>query len=293
MRSIGLDFWRCIAIILLLAAHIAHQTGSPIGASFGILNFYFVTLGGLAVTIFLVISGAVLHMQYGGKEIKYSIFMFKRFLRIYPIYYLSLIFSFFIFLLYSYDKTGSILTNISQLSVRDVFFSLTGSYAFAGEWGGPFIATSWFVALIMVLYLFFPFLSRQIKKYPHISILSLLVISSVFRIILGSYEILPKRPLDWFPLCRLFEFSFGIYLVEVLPSLSFKLPQSLEKVITMLSILSFPLFLVHYPLLFIINSLTRRGVDLSVSIIIFLATSLIVSWIILILDKKIPRPKLK
>ena len=64
MRFIGLDLVRCLAIALLLLAHIGYAIKSPIGNAFGLRNFYYVSFGGLAVTIFLILSGVVLELQY-------------------------------------------------------------------------------------------------------------------------------------------------------------------------------------------------------------------------------------
>jgi peptidoglycan/LPS O-acetylase OafA/YrhL len=57
VRFIGLDFARCVATALLLLAHIGQAIGNPIGAFFDGTYFYYVSLGGLAVTIILILSG--------------------------------------------------------------------------------------------------------------------------------------------------------------------------------------------------------------------------------------------
>jgi peptidoglycan/LPS O-acetylase OafA/YrhL len=149
---------------------------------------------------------------YGKKEISNSHFIIKRLLRIYPVYYLSLLFGLLIYSLRSYYETGYIFANFSKFNFVDIILSLTGGYAFVGKWGGPFVATSWFVALIITMYILFPFLSCKINKRPFYSICVLLLISSFSRIILYRYGFL-NRPLDWFPLCRIFEFSLGISLL--------------------------------------------------------------------------------
>ena len=138
MRSIGLDFIRCVAIALLLLAHIGQQIGNRVGAHFGIPHFYYVSLGGLAVTIFLILSGAVLELQYGSKDIRYIQFIAKRCLRIYPIYYLSLSLGIMIYFVRFYHDTGHFLPGFSKLGIRDVVLSITGGYAFVGGWGWPF-----------------------------------------------------------------------------------------------------------------------------------------------------------
>jgi peptidoglycan/LPS O-acetylase OafA/YrhL len=292
VRFIGLDLIRCVAIGLLLMAHIGQTIKSPIGRLFGFPHFYYVSFGGLAVTIFLILSGVVIELQYGKKNINYLQFIVKRILRIYPVYYMSLLFGIVIYSIHSYNDTGHIFANFSKFDIGDIILSLTGGYAFVGKWGGPFVTTSWFVSLIITMYIFFPFLSGEIKKRPFVSISVLFLISVLSRLILGRYVILPTRPLDWFPLCRIFEFSLGIYLAIILPNNSYNFLKStgnLGFVISFISALSFPLFLVHYPLLFIINYLTGHGVNQQLSIFYYVSITLIFSWIILAIDNKIPR----
>lgn len=292
MRYISLDLVRCVAICLLLMSHIGQTIGSPLGIFFGIPHFYHVSFGGLAVTIFLILSGIVLELQYGNKNINTPKFLIKRILRIYPVYYLSLLFGIVVYSMKSYYYTGNIISNFSSLGVHDIILCITGAYAFVGEWGGPFVDTSWFIALIITLYLFYPFLSIKIKKNPNTYICVIFFISVLSRLILGKYQILPMRPLDWFPLSRIFEFSLGIYLVTILPQKAFNLLESKKPysfLISFLSTLSFPLFLVHAPFLFIIKYLPMRGTNHLLSILCYLSVSVLFSWILLEIDKRFPR----
>lgn len=291
MRFSGFDLIRCVAIVLVLVAHIAQTISSPIGAFFGFPDFYYVCLGGIAVTLFLILSGAVLEIQYGNRKIKYSQFIARRILRIYPIYYLSLISGIIIYFIRFYHGTGTFMAGYSNLRFIDIILSITGGHAFIGEWGGPFVSTSWFIPLIMTMYIIFPFLSYQIKKHPIISIILLFIISFLSRLIIGKYDLFTNRPLDWFPLCRIFEFSLGIYLAVILPKSAFhvSLPKRLQIVISFMSKLSFPLFLVHFPLLFTINYLIEHGISQLVAICFFLFVSTILSLIIHSIDNKLPR----
>ncbi len=292
MRNIGLDLLRGGAIVLILLAHIGQSLDSPLGAPFGIPNFYHVTLGGVAVTIFLVLSGVVLQMQYGRKSINYPQFLAKRVLRIYPVYYLSVIFGFAVYCLRSRQELGTIGAGLAQLDVTDLLLGATGTYAFAGKWGGPFVGTSWFIALIMSMYLLFPLLSRWIKTRPHSAIGGLLVISLLSRWLVGQSDVLPMRPLDWFPLCRVFEFALGMYLVRVMPAMSWTQLRWLEPVAPMISFfseISFPLFLIHYPFMFVIKFLIMKGVNPAVAIGCFLLLTCSLSWVLMQVDQKIPR----
>jgi peptidoglycan/LPS O-acetylase OafA/YrhL len=295
MRNIGLDLLRGAAIVLILLAHIGQSIDSPWGAPFGIPNFYHVTLGGLAVTIFLVLSGVVLQMQYGRKSINYPQFLAKRVLRIYPLYYLSMIFGFAIYCLRSRQELGTIAAGLAQLDITDLLLGATGTYAFAGKWGGPFVGTSWFIALIVSMYMIFPLLSRWIKTDPHRTIGALCVISLLSRLWLGQSDLLPMRPLDWFPLCRVFEFGLGMYLVRVVPVrqwTQFRWLEPIAPMISFISEISFPLFLIHYPFMFVIKLLIMKGVNQAVAIGGFLVLTIGLSWGLMLVDQKFPRKAL-
>ncbi len=108
------------------------------------------------------------------------------------------------------------------------------------------------------------------------------------RIFVGRYAFLPSRPLDWFPLCRVFEFGLGAYLVVAAPSLfATRTVHSNRKraFVAYLSELSFPVFLFHYPVPYVINLLTSRGVSDALSILCFLAIACVGSWLLLMADR--------
>ncbi|OFW61970.1 MAG: hypothetical protein A2133_07205 [Actinobacteria bacterium RBG_16_64_13] len=56
--------------------------------------------------------------------------------------------------------------------------------------------------------------------------------------------------------------------------------------------LSFPLFLVHYPLLRVVRYLDDYGVDRPTAIGCFLVFALLMSWIVLVIDRRIPRARI-
>ena len=217
-------------------------------------------------------------------------FLVERCLRIYPVYYLSLLVGIPFFILRSYYYTGDALSGFSKLDLGDITLSITGFYAYAGKWGGPFVETSWFIGLIMTMYLFFIFLSPTIEKYPFISIGSLLLTSIISRIVVSRTGCLPVRPMDWFPLYKVFEFSLGIYLAKVLPRNIWLITGPLKRLtssILVLSELSLPLFLVHQPLLPRIHYLMIKGLSPFLASAAFLSVSLIASWAAFTVNKKI------
>jgi hypothetical protein len=109
--------------------------------------------------------------------------------------------------------------------------------------------TYWFIGLIILLYFLFPIVHLAIKKHPYVSLLSLffMYVSSrmimwyVFPQFTGGYE--------WFPLCHIFEFGLGIYIIQ--RGLYFKFNST--KILAFLGGLSFYVYLVHAPLLEVID----------------------------------------
>jgi peptidoglycan/LPS O-acetylase OafA/YrhL len=136
MRFVTLDIFRSFGIALVVAAHIAQEVRSPIGGFFGIPGFYWVSLGGVGVTIFLVLSGLSLELRYGRTKLNIKYFFVKRILRIYPVYWTCLILGISIYLLNNYQSKGSFLSSWSGLHPYDFFLTTTGFYAFVGQWGG-------------------------------------------------------------------------------------------------------------------------------------------------------------
>lgn len=84
---------------------------------------------------------------------------------------------------------------------------------FAGSFSALPLMVAWFVGLIVILYLLYPFLSKAIQVHSNYTLLTALLISVVSRILVGTYWMTFDFPLDWFPPCRLFEFTLGIWLM--------------------------------------------------------------------------------
>src|SRR5713226_2596915 len=91
--------------------------------------------------------------------------------------------------------------------------TITGFCAFAGAGIlGCSLIPAWFIGLILSLYAVYPWLSRLMNRTPRATLLALLLISLASRLTVEGY--LQNYPLEWFPLCRVFEFGLGIYLAQ-------------------------------------------------------------------------------
>ena len=214
---------------------------------FGIRNFYWVTIGGFGVTLFLILSGMCLEYSYGGQRYSYTEFIRKRLRRIYPSYWLSFAAS---IILGVATLPGDAFSLVMILTAFEVF-----STRALEPWGGLLYAIGWFIGVIVVLYLLYPFLSRAMQARPKSTILLALLTSLVSRVLVGNYWA-AAGPTDWFPPCRLFEFTLGIWLAnrkEVTGSLAILNIRRGRNIVAYASDLSYPIYLVHLTVLGFIN----------------------------------------
>lgn len=251
-------------------------------------------IGNWGVEIFIILSGCVLEYTYGKKiwdvvsNFNYRSFIKKRLIRIYPAYWLSLVLA----LLFNIGliSTTSLLEFIKTISGFYIFPTLFSNTMDVGQAINPM---GWFIGLIICLYFLYPYLSRFLKRNGLTGLALIFILSLVVRVLLllispnglGFY---------WFPLSRLFEFAFGIYIVQTgfYPKTTHN-----SKTIQFVSDLSFPVFLVHSFILYILVTISR---DYSLNIIVYLSVVLFLSLLvykadiyfkklIIILSSNIPR----
>ena len=272
-RVVLLDILRVFAVGLVILAHLGSKLGTFYGRFFGIPHFYYVSLGGFGVTLFLILSGIVLEMNYGHRKYTYFHFLIHRLRRIYVVYWLALLFTIGVAFCLKTDL---------GLDGHKILSSFSGFQAFLGHPYVEFInAGGWFIGVIVFMYLLYPLLSKLVKINSTYFIVGLFIVSVVFRLVMGWYWRDWYRPQDWFPLCRVFEFGLGMWLVrlgmiEKLP----KIGKRWQGLFGFLGEISFPLYLVHMPLMVMI-SLQSRPIGL------FLAISIVVSGGIYWLDNVI------
>lgn len=310
-RSTLLDLLRISAIALVFVAHIGQILGTSLGGFFGVKNFYYVSLGGIGVSMFLILSGILAGLGNPPQLKHYSNYLIKKILRIYPLYFISLPISIFGYVLGSWLMKGDIPVLFPNGLAVDTIGSLTGFYSWIGLWGGPYNSPSWFIALIMSMYALFPALIFFMRKEPHVAIVALSIISVASRSYVGregipftdpsfydgvkswfyrQYGFMPGRPGDWFPLCRLFEFGLGIYLALIVPrGLWFKIKIRHNQAINYFSDLSFALFLTHFPYLFLIIYARQSGFPVFWATVIYILTILCISHLAQKADERVLR----
>lgn len=279
-------FFDCIRIICIAIIVYAHSQFSLIpwfnslffsdGQVF--FNIYNGGITRLAVFGIFFISGAVLSYSY--KEIntvrQYRSFIFKRLIRMYPAFWMSLLLGIFLCPVLFWQNFFAVL------------FEFTGFFVILGQGPGIINPMGWFIGTIVILYALFPLLAKFVKKFNLGAVLALMLVSFVCRYLLLTYNFIPlDRFYLWFPLCNLFEFALGIYIVQAnfYPKNSGKYP-----VIHQLAELSFYVFLFHLIVLrAIIPHLPTSG-TISSGIICYcylMTAVLLVSWLAMLVDNRI------
>jgi peptidoglycan/LPS O-acetylase OafA/YrhL len=270
-RILFFDVLRIAAISLVMLAHVLIYTGNTMQTVIEIPGIYRTTLGGLGVSLFLMVSGSVIAYNYRTFNTTGQVrdFILQRLARIYPAYWCSLFFAIGLNILY-YLEYGDF--HLDGLTLVDYLLSFSGFQAFFGQWGGRINEVGWFIGLIVCLYILYPVLSMAFDKNKSGTLLALFVISYLSWIVIQRYD--PAGFYDmvrWMPLCNIFTFGLGIYIVKarIYPGIT-----DHSRTIALLGDLSFYVFLIHLPLLYL----------LKINALLYIPAVMISSYVFLRLD---------
>jgi peptidoglycan/LPS O-acetylase OafA/YrhL len=125
-RSVLLDILRIFAIALVFAAHLGQLVDTSAGDFFGLKNFYYVSLGGVGVSLFLVLSGILAGLGGFSPKAGYVTYMKKKVLRIYPLYLMSVPLAIMGYFLGSLLLEGDIPKLFPNGFITDMIGSITG-----------------------------------------------------------------------------------------------------------------------------------------------------------------------
>lgn len=254
-RLYWIDSLRSIAIALVVIGHMAQILGQPWGAV--IHNHFFdLSIAKAGVVIFLFVSGLGLHLSQTRRPIAPLQFYIQRLWRIYPMYWMAL-------------AVGLILNQLRHEPVfgswNEAILTVSGFCAFTGQWGCNF-PMGWFIGLILSLYCLYPLLAWAMRRHAGGALCVLFVISVSSRLIVESH--FTGYPLEWFPLCRVFEFGLGLYWAERgIPG-----GVSSPRWVAFLSDISFPLYLLQYSFAFVFGHASYPW-----HLLIYLATVILAS----------------
>jgi peptidoglycan/LPS O-acetylase OafA/YrhL len=282
----------CIAIIVYVHSQFFLIPGInkflfPDG--FGPFNIYPAGLDGYAVYGLILISGAVLEYNYRGIEKMhgYLQFLFRRFIRLYPAFWMSLIFGLILF---------PVLWQNNLLLL--LLFEFTGFFVVLGQGPGMINIMGWFIAAIISLYILFPWFSKIIRRYDLGALVGFCLMSWGLRSLILTYNLVPiDRFWMWFPLCNAFEFCLGIYIVQ---AGLYPKKANTSPIVRELADLSYYVFLFHVLVIsifvyYLTNSLgefdcavfNNDTFGLTIYYLQMMITVLIVSWIAMKIDTRL------
>jgi len=242
-RILVFDIVRVIAVISIVFFHVSKFIfKAPYTASNGLRGLYWVSIGGVGVTVFIVLSGAVLQHVYGQRDTPYWAFEIKRLARIYPLYWVSLVATVLMIGIISPYKGGVTRLATDILGIRGVI---------GATWDRTDMLSpvTWFIGVIVGLYLLFPLIKRLLAWQPKLTLLAMFVISVAAR--LWAYRAFGGFGIHWFIPGRLFEFTLGMWIVadtglvqRAETALQFVGPRA-RGVIGYLSTLAFAVYVMH------------------------------------------------
>lgn len=270
-RILFFDLLRIVAIFTIVLIHVLTYVGHRDMAEINLPGTGIKALAVPGIYNFLFVSGCVLAYGYGSIRSfgEFGRFIAKRLLRLYPAYWGSLLFAIALngifFLAYRDFRLGG-------LTPWDYLLSFSGFQAFFGQWGGRINEVGWFIGLIVCLYLLYPLLAYAFSRSRLGTLAALFLIGIATRALIlyldpgNSYA-----ATRWFPLCSLFQFGLGVFIVRagLYPKIVTR-----SRIISLASDLGFYVFLVHLPLLY----LTRLNIP------VFIVATLAIAYLFYRLD---------
>jgi len=277
-RLLVFDIIKIVGISMIVLLHMAIPTNLNwqwvLNTDLGILPrlpgplvFGVGGMGGWGVFLFILASGAVIEYAYGKKirTITFSEFISKRLLRLYPAYWISILFA--------VAMVPALLNKdlIEWIRTISGFYVYLNPYIPFDTWtGGSIQSMGWFIGCIVGLYFFYPMTTEFLSKYREGGLFAIGILSWGM-----SLALLPDESISyWFPLTRLFTFALGIYLVQ-----NELYPRWESTSLTIyLGELTFYIFLVHFTFTPILTS------NIPEKIPVFIITVLIFSVLLFKID---------
>lgn len=281
-RVVGFDLVRIFACLCVLTVHFNAQVSGYSNDVFVynnsiVPNHYLggrAYLGTIGVCLFFMLSGAALTLSYRGLKR----FYIKRFLSIYPMFWLAYAIVFFYDFLINkhFGEANPLLLIATALGMDGYLFSqgmIDGTYYRIGEW---------FLGCIVLLYLIYPLLRRGMEKKPILTFVAAVVIYALLvrrlrevKFILRIPEMLigiaisqyhwERKPwrltaagaaillaawlLRDYLSALTITIALAFFLFGLLCALGQYIPERVSCTLAKLSALCFPAFLVHHQLI--------------------------------------------
>lgn len=206
-RLFYLDFVRAIAAIAIVITHynaVFLYMNPPIEHCYVINAYVFnIYIGSFGVSLFLIISGAALMYVYE-QSLQIKKFYKKRFLSIYPMFWIAYIIAFVYIYIYC-GQWGTTTTPKSRL-----LLTLIGFDGYFGDQIQTFyLLGEWFLGFIVLFYVIFPLLRWLVNHHPVILFIATMVVYVYLQVdykmgIASSKNIFVRMP----------ELLFGMYFIK-------------------------------------------------------------------------------
>lgn len=204
-RLFYLDLVRALATVMIVLVHFNNPFLQP--SSYLVTQQPFgIYLGGLGVSLFLIISGAALALTYQ-RPINLKTFYWKRFKGIYPSFWIAWILA----TLYFFVARGGVPANACP--PKSMIFTVLGVDGLLANFNirTCYLLGEWFLGLIVMYYLVFPILLWMIDKAPKSSAVILAGIWGGSILLLEHFNVYAAAVL--LP-TRILELTVGIYFMK-------------------------------------------------------------------------------
>lgn len=184
--------------------------------------FFFVFIGHLGLTkiavghaFFIILSGFILMYVYEDRimsnKISHKKFFVKRLIRIYPLHFITLLFS----MIFVYKEIAENFTYFLSKLISNLF--LVQAFIPNNEYYFSFNGVSWNVSVLLFCYLIFP---KIVPYFSRINIKQFTVLMFAIVVLITTMMLLVEE--KWHhalfyisPFTRFFDFIFGIYLYKL------------------------------------------------------------------------------
>jgi peptidoglycan/LPS O-acetylase OafA/YrhL len=248
------DLIRVLAIAIIVCYHSwgAFRPNSP---TLFLPVIGLIGMGTIGISLFVFVSGAVLELSYRSKPAGYLSFIRARVIRIYPAFWGALL------LLMAVIPIPHTLPNI--------LLEFTGMGGFFLKLNSMIDAAAWFISLILVYYLIFPFIHRWMETY------SLQIVCLSVIITLMSYYLHNQFPANFslaLPI-QLFQFIaafvIGIYVVKT----NWYREEQSPRYLSFLAEFSFYVYLIHAPIVYYYKANPVFAISLFIALSVLLMTA--------------------
>jgi len=196
------DFIRAFTVCLIMVYHFdmhALETKTSGSLLFGNVSYSF---GQIGVSLFIILSGVSLMLSHD-HNFNLLTYVKKRFLSIYPLFWITYLF--FFGGLFLIDRT------IPKAQLWTFFLTIGAIDGFmAYKLPTFYILGEWFLGMIVILYLIFPLLRMFFLKYKYLALLSCMCL-----VLLTQRFYQFDMDISRFPLSRLLEFVLGMSFIRL------------------------------------------------------------------------------